>query len=227
MNNIKYFFTMFTMILVVTANAQTKTITLQEFDGVKAFDQINVTLIKSSENKAVVTGDDVDEVKIVNNDGTLKVRMELDNFLDGNQTDVTLYHTKDMNMLDSNEGAKIMSNNQLESNYLILNAQEGGTVNVPVNSTNLDVKAVTGGEVSATGSAPNLEVVVRSGGEYSGKEMLSKQADVNVFAGGDAWVHADEYVEATVTAGGTIEIFGNPDTVNRNKTFGGSIIVRQ
>lgn len=227
MNNIKYFFTMFTMILVVTANAQTKTITLQEFDGVKAFDQINVTLIKSSENKAVVTGDDVDEVKIVNNEGTLKVRMELDNFLDGNQTDVTLYHTKDMNMLDSNEGAKIMSNNQLESNYLILNAQEGGTVNVPVNSTNLDVKAVTGGEVSATGSAPNLEVVVRSGGEYSGKEMLSKQADVNVFAGGDAWVHADEYVEATVTAGGTIEIYGNPDTVNRNKTFGGSIIVRQ
>lgn len=226
MNSIRHFFTILTLTLVVTANAQTKTITLQEFDGVKAFDQINVTLIKSSENRAVVTGDDVDEVKVVNIDGTLKVRMELDNFLDGNQTNVTLYHTKDINILDSNEGAKIMSDNQIESNYLVLNAQEGGIVQVAVNSTNLDVKAVTGGEVSATGAAPNLEVVVRSGGSYSGKELLSNQADVNVVAGGDAWVHVDEYVEATVTAGGTIEIYGNPETVNRNKTFGGSIIVR-
>ncbi|MFD0798393.1 head GIN domain-containing protein [Maribacter chungangensis] len=227
MNRLRTIITAVTALIGLTATAQTEIIALQEYDGVKAFDQINVTLVESSENKAVVTGDDVDEVKIVNNDGTLKIRMELDNFLDGNETEVTLYHTQEINMLDSNEGAKITSDNQIDSNYLVLNAQEGGTVNVAVNTTNLDVKAVTGGEVMANGTAPNLEVVVRSGGEFSGKELRAQQADVNVFAGGDAWVHADEYVEATVTAGGTIEIFGNPENVSKNKTFGGSIIVRQ
>jgi len=47
---------------------------------------------------------------------------------------------------------------------------------------------------------------------------------VSVFAGGKAFVNSKEYVEANVTAGGTIEIFGNPDKVDEDKTFGGSII---
>lgn len=34
-------------------------------------------------------------------------------------------------------------------------------------------------------------------------------------------------VDAIVTAGGTIEIYGNPETVKENSTFGGSIVVKQ
>jgi hypothetical protein len=212
---------------LATMSAQPLTMELEKFDALKVYDLINVTLIKSSENKAVITGDDVDKVDITNKDGKLKVRMDLVNFMDGDQTDVALYHTEDMRIIDSNEGAWIMSENSLEGSYVILNAQEGGKVNVPVNSTNLDVKAVTGGAITANGTSPNLEVVVRTGGHYHGKELSSDQADVNVFAGGDALVYADQYVEANVTAGGTIEIFGNPKKIDKTEAFGGSIMERQ
>jgi hypothetical protein len=129
--------------------------------------------------------------------------------------------------LDANEGAQILSEKELKGTYLILNAQEGGIIDIPTNSFNLDIKAVTGGKVRVEGKAPNLDVVVRSGAEFNGKELQTKQAEVNLFAGGNAAVNADEYVKATVTAGGTIEIYGNPDSIQKKKTFGGSIIVRQ
>lgn len=206
-----------------TMTAQTKTMTLQSFDEIKVFDQIHVTLVKSSENKAVISGDDVDEVAIVNNSGKLKIRMELDNFLDGNETKVMLYYTEDLEMIDANEGAKIMSDDTIKSNYLEINAQEGANINVSVDAKNVDVKVISGGEATVTGDAPDLEVTVRSGGDFYGKDLDSENATVSVFAGGGARISADKYVDASVTAGGSIEIHGNPDKIDRSKTFGGSI----
>lgn len=206
-----------------TMSAQTKTITLKSFDEIKAFDQIHVTLIKSSENKAVISGDDIDEVAIVNNSGKLKIRMELDNFLDGNDTHVKLYYTDNIELIDANEGTKIMSDDTIETNYLVINAQEGGDVDVSVEAKNVDVKVVSGGEAKVNGDAPSLEVTVRSGGDFYGKDLDSENASVSVFAGGGARISADKYVDASVTAGGSISIYGNPDKIDRTKTFGGSI----
>ena len=53
------------------------TVDLGEFTEVRAFDGLSVNLIKSSENKAVITGNNTKKVAVVNNDGVLKLRMEV------------------------------------------------------------------------------------------------------------------------------------------------------
>ncbi|MDN6279783.1 MAG: hypothetical protein L0J45_02150 [Psychroflexus sp.] len=55
----------------------------------------------------------------------------------------------------------------------------------------------------------------------------AEQTDISVFAGGNALVTVSDYVEANVTAGGKIEIFGHPQTVEEDKTLGGEIIVHK
>ena len=45
-----------------------------DFSSVKAYDRINVTLVKSNESKVEIKGDDSD-VEIVNKNGELKIRM--------------------------------------------------------------------------------------------------------------------------------------------------------
>lgn len=220
----------FFMLLIASsfgAVAQNTTIDLDKFTELKVFDRVNVTLVKSSENKAVITGDDQDDVKIVNDDGLLKIRMELDEFLDGNETNVELHYTEDLSLVDANEGSKISSENTLGSTYLKLRSQEGAQLRIAVDTRNLDAKAVTGGKIWVSGKAPNQEASIRSGGEYHAEDLTAQQTEVTVFAGGKAFVNSKEYVEANVTAGGTIEIYGNPEKVDEDKTFGGSIIVKQ
>ena len=206
--------------------AQQTTMELDRFNELKVYDRIEVTLVKSSENKAVISGDEQEGVRIVNDNGLLKIRMDLDEFLDGNKTNVALYYTDELSLVDANEGAKITSEGALKDKYLKLRSQEGAQLHISVDARNLDAKAISGGRIWVTGKAPNQEAAVRSGGEYHAKDLSSNQTEVTVFAGGKAFVNSREYVEANVTAGGTIEIYGNPEKVDEDKTFGGSIIMR-
>jgi len=208
---------------VFTLSAQNITIDLDTFNELKVYDQLNVTLVKSNKNRAVISGDDIDDVKIDNDDGRLKIRTEIEDMLDGNKTLITLHYTENLNLIDANEGSKITAKGAVDSKYLSLRAQEGGKVDVSVNSRNLDNKAVTGGKIHVSGTATNQEVTVRTGGEFHGKELKSEQTDVTVFAGGIANVFVTDYLDANVTAGGTISVLGNPEKVEKNETFGGSI----
>lgn len=209
------------------AIAQKTTIELEKFSELKVFDRVRVTLVKSSENKAIISGDGQDDVRIVNDKGLLKIRMDLDEFLDGNETNVQLYYTEELSLVDANEGAHITSEKALTNKYLKLRSQEGAQLHIAVDALNLDAKAISGGRIWVTGKAPNQEASVRSGGGYHAKDLVTKQTEVTVFAGGKAFVNSREYVEANVTAGGTIEIFGNPDKIDEDKTFGGSIVIRK
>ncbi|GGX33500.1 head GIN domain-containing protein [Aquimarina muelleri] len=205
--------------------AQKTTKELGDFNEIKVYDGINVTLVKSSDNKAVITGKDIDQVAIVNNEGRLKIRMEIDNLLDGEDTNVTLYYKKELNLVDANEKAKIASKDVLGSKYLNVRAQEGAEIDIKINTRNLDSKAISGGKIKLSGTTINQEVLVRTGGSYYAKKLKSQRVDVTVFAGGKAFVHSNEFVEANVTAGGTIEVYGNPKTIKKDKTLGGSIII--
>src|SRR5690606_10748324 len=150
--------------LMVSAQETTKE--LEKFSKLKVFDQIGVTLVKSSSDKAVISGDDQDKVEIVSKNGELKVRMTMDKMLDGKHTDVTLYHTQKLDLIDVNEKAKISNQGTLDAKYLTLRAQEGGEIDVAVNTQNLDSKAVTGGSIKVSGTATNQEVEINSGGSY-------------------------------------------------------------
>lgn len=196
---------------------------LYKFSEVKAYDGITVKLIRSDVNKAVITGDDKSEVEFVNKSGILKIRMELDNFLDGHNTTVMLYHTENLVVLDVNEKAKIISDDQLRSVSLEMRAQEGGELRLQVEADKIDVKSTTGGIVSLSGIAKIQDVSVNTGGTVNNEGLKTEQTDVSVNAGGTANINASNIVDATVRAGGTINIYGNPKEIKETKFVGGNI----
>ena len=211
----------------ISAVAQKTTIELNLFTELKVFDRVNVTLIKGTENKAIISGDNQQDVKITNDKGLLKIRMDTGDFLKGNKTSIELHYSEALDLVDGNEGAEILSTEPLDNTFLSLKAQEGAKLTLVLAVRNLNIKAISGGKIHVSGSSPNQEATVRSGGEYHAQDLIAKQTEVTVFAGGKAVVNSIEYVEANVTAGGTIEIYGDPDKVDENKKFGGSIILRK
>jgi len=196
-----------------------------EFDEVKVFDLIEINLIKSNENKVVITGADTEDVQIVNKNGKLKIRMKFDRSFDGTQTFVEVYYTN-ITTIDANEGAIIVSNETMTQPFLELKTQEGGKIIVGLEVDNLDCKAVSGGIIEASGKAKNQEVVLNTGGIYEGKKLLTEQTKIKVSAGGNAEISASVFVDAKVRAGGNIEIYGDPKTIKKDKLFGGNIKVK-
>lgn len=196
---------------------------LEKFTEVKAFDGISVNLIRSDANKVVISGANTQKVAVVNNDGVLKIRMEIDKLFSGYRTFVDLYYTQDLVVIDVNEDARISSEETMEQDILEVKAQEGGEIVIRAQVEQMLVKSVTGGVITTMGSSDIQDVAINTGGIYEGKEFKTKFTTVNVNAGSSAAIFATDYVKATVKAGGEVLVYGDPEKMDEKTVFGGKI----
>lgn len=220
----RVFFVLFLLITAVGFSQESIKKETGKFDMVKVFDGISAQLIPSDENKVIISGEDASEVSVVNNNGNLKIRMQLKKTFSGHKTFVEIHYNQKLSLIDVNENAFISSPETFKQIDLELRAQEGGEIDVTVAVEKLKTRAITGGILDVKGSAKNQEVKINTGGQFEGKSLETEQTTVNVNAGGSAEVHASEYVEARVKAGGTIKIYGNPKVIDKQTFLGGKIL---
>jgi len=197
-----------------------------EFKELKVYDRIEVELIKADENKVIVSGKNTEDLVIVHKKDILKIRMTLEEAFDGDETTVKVYYTT-VDIVDANEGAIITSSDAIEQFELKIKAQEGGKVDLTLKDLKfLDIKSVSGGDISVSGDSKNQTVDVNTGGAYNGEELITENTTVTIKAAGVAHVHATKKVTAKVRAGGSVYVYGNPETVDENTIFGGKIIIK-
>ena len=196
---------------------------LGDFNAIRVFDRINVTLVKSTEDKIVIKGSRAGDVEVVTKNNDLKVRMKLSKLLTGEDIEATVYYSGPIYTVEASEGSFVSSADTFASTAFEINTKEGATIKLNLDVAKLKSKASSGGILEITGKATNNDLSINSGGIFKGRELDTTQTTVNVKAGGDADVYASEFVDAKTTAGGDIDVYGNPKQVNQ-KTFAGGTI---
>ena len=194
------------------------------FSAIKVFDLIEVNMIESDENRVTIKGDNVDDVKIINDNGVLKLRMTLDKRFDGSRTFIEVYYNQ-VELIDANEGAYIVANEMINQNTLELRSQEGGRIKIGLDVNHIKAKAVTGGIIEASGKALSQEIVLTTGGIFEGRELQTKETEIKITAAGEADIYATERAKVRVTAGGDVNIYGNPSKIDKKSFAGGRIYV--
>jgi hypothetical protein len=219
----KRLFTLLVFVYAVTLTAQNSIEkTIGEFTELKVFDFIEVVMVQSNENKVTISGKNNKDVVVNNKNGKLKIKMNIEKLFDGNNTKVTLYYTT-VDVLDANEGAKIYSKDEIKQFELDLRSQEGGTINAVCDVSYLNVKAVTGGIVEVSGKSKKQDVSLLTGGIFKGENNETENTEVSINAAGEAYVKASKVVDIKIRAGGDVFIYGNPETINESKVFGGRV----
>ncbi len=193
-----------------------------EFTELKVYDLIEVELIKSRKDKVVISGSNAKEVLVNNKNGKLKIKMSLERIFDGNKTKVKLYYTS-LDLIDVNEGAKVHSKDVIKQFEIDLKSQEGGKIDVKLNTTYANIKAVTGGSIKTSGKSKRQEISLLTGGVYKGGELKTENTEVAIRAAGEAHVNASDLVDIKIRAGGDVYVYGNPKTVNESRVFGGRV----
>lgn len=196
-----------------------------DFNEIKVYDLIEVNLIKGDENRILIKGDNVDDIQFVNKDGVLKLRMQLEKKFQGEHTLIEVYYTN-IDVIDGNEGAKIVCNETVVKERLTVKVQEGAQIKIGMEVDQLDLRAVTGGIIEASGLAKNQTIVLNTGGIFEGRELKTAYTSVKVTAGGEATLSASEKVDINVRAGGDVFVYGNPKEVNKNTFAGGRIHIK-
>lgn len=195
-----------------------------DFNSVKTYDRINVTLVKSSENKVEISGDDSD-VEIVNKNGELKIRMIPTKIMQGDKVSVTVFY-ENLNEIQASQGSKITSEDAVENGILNITSNEGSILNLKIEADILNAKTNSGGIINISGIAKKQDVLVNSGANFNGRNLKSEVTSVTTNAGGNADVYASKTVTATNRAGGNINVYGSPENRNTKNMLGGKINFR-
>lgn len=198
---------------------------LGDFDEIEVFDKLKVKLIPSHKNSIEISGAKSENVQIVQKNNLLKLRMNLENFLQGDQNNSIIVYYKTLRRISASEGAQITSTETIDINKLSLEAKEGASIDLDIQVNTLEVKTNTGAGISLTGTTNYQSVICNTKGYYNGQELEASEIEVTVNAGGEAHVFATELVNAKTRAGGNIYIYGQPK-VKQQTIAGGKIHIK-
>lgn len=212
----------FTFLLITSVAFSQVERTLGDFSKVTSFDKLEVLLIKSTENKITINGNEAESVETINKNGELKIRMPFSQTMGGEDISVTLYY-KNIEAVEANEGSRISSSEIFKSTIFDVIAKEGAEININLEVDKLNVKGTSGAIITVSGNAKNQDLLINSGSIYNAKSLETEQTTITVNAGGEADISASNLVDAKVRAGGNITIYGKPRQINQKIVAGGTI----
>lgn len=203
--------------------SQERIINLGDFNILKVFNGLSLELIRSDEQKIVISGEKKKNVTVKTTNGKLKIFLNFPEVYDDERVKIKLYYKEDIDILDANEGAAIFSDEEFKQKNVTIRSQEGAYIHIVLDVTFLTVKAVTGGNIRLRGAAKNQEVEVTTGGVYESYELLTENSEVTCASGAIAEVNVSSFLEAKVRFGGKIYYKGDPEKVTTQKVIGGTI----
>lgn len=213
----------FTFLLITSIAFSQVERTLGDFTKVTSFDKLDVLLIKSTENRITINGNEAESVEIVNKNGELKIRMPFSQTMGGEDISVTLYYKK-IDAVEANEGSRISSSNTLKTTIFDIIAKEGSEIKLKIDVDKLNIKATSGAIITVDGKATNQDLLINSGALLNAKSLETEQTTITVNAGGEADIYATNLVDAKLRAGGNITIYGKPRQINQKIVAGGTIV---
>ncbi|MBL19644.1 MAG: chaperonin [Flavobacteriaceae bacterium] len=211
------------LFLLVSTLSHAQAIRLGQFNKVKVFDGIRLTIIPSDADSLIVEGKNKGFLSHKNKNGKLYLRMDIKKRLGGFNTTVALFSSSPLEEIDANEGAFVSSQDVLFQPSIILKAQEGAEIDALLDVQKVKTKTASGGIVNLKGSAVVQYHSVVTGGVVEAAMLDSEQVEVKVKAGGRAVVNASELAEIKVSFGGTVSVYGKPKKLIKSVAVGGNI----
>jgi len=199
------------------------TTNLGDFTTLKVFNGLTVELQKSTTSKIVITGPKSDDVSIKNSDGTLKIRLKFPDSFTADGVKIVLFYSKEIAILDANEGANIVSDEIIKQQHLEVKVQEGAAIDLKVNANYLEIKSVSGGIISLTGVTKNQNIEANTGGIYKAFDLESEQTIANSASGAIVEVKASDLLDAKAQFGGSIYYKGSPKVIKSKTVIKGTI----
>ncbi|SDR76807.1 Putative auto-transporter adhesin, head GIN domain [Maribacter dokdonensis] len=223
MKSLLFFTILFCTTLLVAQN--NAIIPLENFTELQVYDRISVTLVKGEENKIEIPLEHKKDLSITENDARIRLKMCSGESVLNSTLSLKLYYTEALSIIDANKNSRIISTGLVIGTDLAIEAQDASTITLNIAYNNVSAKSTSGSEIKLSGTSTNQEVMTNTGGKLFNKGLKTKNSTVIVLSGGSAEVYASEAVIAKVKAGGSITVYGNPKSVDKDDTFGGKIAI--
>lgn len=129
----------------------------------------------------------------------------------------------EVNSIEASSGAEVVGKSLIKSETLSLKSSSGAELEVEVFSKDITAKTSSGAEIKVSGKASSLLAKASSGSELDAKELLVVTCTAEASSGANIKVNVKELLDANASSGADIRYYGNPTSVNANKSSSGSV----
>lgn len=208
-------------------NFSQRVLEISPFVNLKVYSGIEIELIASSNDSLVIRSETPEEVVSVLKGNTLKLRMGLEYMLQKTQTQIQVYHSQPLDLIDLSQGSRLIAPNTVEQTSISLIIQEGSKAELKMKVEKLSAKIQSGSKFFPTGTAKNAIISVSSGATCEADQLFCEQVDVKANFGSVAYVNASQLVDAKSSVNATIRVHGNPAKLITKESVGGKVIEMQ
>lgn len=195
----------------------------EDFNEVRGSAGLDVYLAQGNENKIVVETDEnlLQYISTDINNGKLHVTTSSNI---GRSKAKKVYVTfKELNTIEATSGADVIGNTIIKSKNLSLKSSSGADLKVEVFSQELTIKSSSGSEIDVSGKSSSLKADASSGSEIDAKKLLVVDCYAQASSGAEVTVNVKKKLETKVSSGGNVNYYGNPSSVDSNKSHSGSV----
>lgn len=130
---------------------------------------------------------------------------------------------KNINRIKASSGSLINATTPLVTKDLNIETSSGGTVNLNVNTANLDCKSSSGSNLVISGKTLNFTAEASSGSSINATDLTAEISNVKTSSGANISVNTSKKITAEATSGSQINYLGNPEVLNKTTGSSGSI----
>ena len=217
------------------------------FDEISVAQSINAEVVKSDEEKIIVTApsDILDDVLVEKLGEKLYIHFKPGINISTKNVAVKIF-AKEFSKIEASSSADIkvkdkftqdktvvkvsssaVINGEFEANDLEIDVSSSGTYNGKVWAVNLDADVSSSGDINISGKAKKADLDASSSGSLDAGNVQAEVADLKASSSGSISLAVSQALSATANSSGSINVSGkNIQIVTKNENSGGSVNVR-
>ena len=196
-----------------------------DFTGIKVSTGIDLFIRQGSTNAITVEADEnlhdliITEVK----EGILKI-----------YTDKNIWKSKarkvyvtieNLTLLKASSGSNVKSESVINTNEIYIDASSGASIDIEVVAKSAVTEASSGSDVKIKGTTINHTARASSGSSINAYKLKSTNANASASSGASIHIYASKNMDAKASSGGAIDYTGNPTSIHKEASSGGSISI--
>ncbi len=194
-----------------------------EIHTIKASSGLEVELVERSIQSVFVEADEnlLEHIETEFNDGILTITSKK-NIGKASSKKVLVGYLA-LQAIHASSGSKVNAMTTILADKLALKTSSGASIEANTIAKETTAQASSGSRINLSGQARDFDAKVSSGSSIDAKELITTYCEVSASSGAEIIVNVGISLDAKASSGGNIKYYGEPKTINRNKSTSGSV----
>ncbi|TXD48759.1 head GIN domain-containing protein [Polaribacter sp. IC073] len=197
--------------------------TQDNFSGIMVSAGIDVYISQGNENTITIEADENLHDLIITEVSNGVLNIYSDKNIGRAKAKKVYVTLENLTLLKATSGSDVFGETTIKTKEISISATSGADIKIEVEAESVETNATSGADIAVSGITVNHVSNATSGSSIDAYHLKSENVIANATSAADINIYASKKIKAKATSAGAIDFKGNPTTVHKKASSGGSV----